>query len=74
MSESLILKIRMYKIKTKLAVYYLAYFLPVRIPETGVTPSSFSQDLGPVVYINMYENVLSNIGSEFHRLVLREVD
>ena len=26
----------MYKIKTKLAVYYLAYFLPVRIPETGV--------------------------------------
>ena len=26
----------MYKIKTKLVVYCLAYFLPVRIPETGV--------------------------------------
>ena len=26
----------MYKIKTKLAVYCLAYFLPVRMPETGV--------------------------------------
>ena len=27
----------MYKIKTKLAVYCLAYFLPVRMSETGVS-------------------------------------
>ena len=26
----------MYKIKTKLVVYFLVYHLPVRIPETGV--------------------------------------
>ena len=26
----------MYKIKTKLVVYCLVYFLPVRMPETGV--------------------------------------
>ena len=26
----------MYKIKTNLVIYCLAYFLPVRIPETGV--------------------------------------
>ena len=34
----------MYKIKTKLVVYYLAYFLPVKIPETGVNSVCASVD------------------------------
>ena len=43
----------MYKIKTKLVVYCLAYFLPVRIPETGV-PSPLSN--------NYISNHFKNLG------------
>ena len=62
----------MYKIKTKLAVYCLAYFLPVRMPETGVSRFFSIYHLSvrfgmvqyvlrsPIVEYVQYENIVSS--------------